>query len=348
MFLLNDSKYLKHIGNADNHIFYIDGIVECPGALCWLRDMCKQPTLFISINLKTIDYIQTIGNRLLDEYPHIKQVVFDHSGDPMHNRDLSVNLNTWVKSKGIRGILASSEWTKKLHSDLIEILHLNMLVVVRQPPPLTLDLSPKKYRYSCLNRNPQWHRLLFYTLLKKQNLLDHFVYTFYDHCPYNNIKITPLYYKTKELFGNYYSDCMENITDFPLSWDNDIPGGNDFGIRHNAYLDAECNIVTETTVEVEFTSEKIWKPIMSGQCFHVVGSTGTNSWLRSRGFATFDQNYDNTVNNIERLEQVVKQLDGNSMWTPENLDKISHNYHLFYSREVENTILDPLVAIFDQ
>ena len=351
MFLLDDSKYLQHVATADNHIFYTDGTIsrQGPGHVTWLRDMCRRPTLFMTINRKHfITQIEPTINILLDQYPQIQQVLFDHTGDPVYDRKLAGYLNNWARKKGIRTLFATSNWTKQQHSDLIEIFSVNMLITVRSIKT-TLDLSPKKYQYSCLNRNPVWHRLLFYTMLKQRDLLDQSVYTFYDHDPYTGKKLTPEYYfRNKELLGDYYSECMENIGDFPLSWPDDPQGENDLGIDHPAYRDTQCNIVTESAADVEFTSEKIWKPIAAGQCFHVVGSAKTNAWLKSFGFETFDLDYDSTVNSITRLEQVVNQLSNESMWTPENLDKISHNYQLFFSGAVEKTILDPLVALLDQ
>jgi len=345
MLLLSDPKYLQHILNAHNHVFYTDGIVPCSGHLTWMRDMCKRPTLFLNINLKTIDEIHLIGDKLLNDYPHIEQVLFDHTGDPIYNRNLSSNLNTWIKNKGVRGILASSEWTKKLHSDLIEVLFLNM-IVQRKDLEQTFNLSNKKYLYSCLNRNPRWHRALFYTMLKQRNLLDNMIYTFHPYDPYHNKRIYS--YTNKEDFGKYYKETIENMQDFPIVWPGDIPGANDLTTVHDAYSIAECNIVTETEVELEFTSEKIWKPIASGQCFHIVGSLGTNTWLRSLGFETFDNGYDTITDIITRLEHVADHLSTESMLTNINIEKIKHNQNHLSSGIVEKHILDRLVTVLDQ
>jgi hypothetical protein len=177
-------------------------------------------------------------------------------------------------------------------------------------------------------------------LLKKHNQLSNTIYTFYAKDPYNNNRIT---YGNKKDFGEYREESMNNVQDFPISWiKHDTHGTNDHSILHDAYTSAECNIVTESTVDVEFTSEKVWKPIASGQCFHIVGSVGTNAWLRSFGLETFDNIYDLTTNTITRLEQLVNQLDGSSMWSAENLDKIKHNYDLFHSGGIEKTILDSI------
>ena len=327
------------------HVYYNDRIGKIPVQLTPLLLKCKQPTLFVYINMKSFNEIATISNQLLDEHAYIKQIVFDHSADPIHDRLLSNKLNTWATDKSICSFLLTSEFQTSTHSVLTEIVYPGWLFAFKNQKLPDLTQDNKQYRYSCLNRNPSWHRLLFYTLLKKHNQLSNTIYTFYAKDPYNNNRIT---YGNKKDFGEYRSESMNNIQDFPISWiAYDTQGTNDHGILHDAYTIAECNIVTESTMDVEFTSEKTWKPIASGQCFHIAGSVGTNAWLRSFGLETFDNVYDSTTNTITRLEQLVNQLDGNSMWTAENLDKIKHNYDLFHSGEIEKTILNPLDDILD-
>jgi len=322
------------------HVYYNDRIEKIPVQLTPLLLKCKQPTLFVYINMKSFNQIEIIANKLLDEHAYIKQIVFDHSADPIHDKLLLSQLNTWATNKSICSFLLTSKFQTSTHSALTEIVYPGWLFAFKNQKLPDLTQDNKKYRYSCLNRNPSWHRLLFYTLLKKHNQFSNTIYTFYAKDPYNNNLIT---YGNKKDFGEYREESMNNTQDFPISWtEHDTQGINDHSILHDAYTDAECNIVTESTVDVEFTSEKVWKPIASGQCFHVVGSAGTNAWLKSFGLETFDNVYDSTNVIITRLEQLVNQLDGTSMWTAENLDKIKHNYHLFHSGEIEKTILDSI------
>ena len=293
------------------HVYYNDRIGKIPVQLNPLLEKCMQPTLFISVNMKSISEIEIISNKLLDEHTHIKQIVFDHSADPIHDCLLPSQLNTWVTNKSICSFLLTSEFRTSTHSALTEIVYPGWLFAFKNQKLPELTQDNKQYRYSCLNRNPSWHRLLFYTLLKKHNQLSNTIYTFYAKDPYNNNRIT---YGNKKDFGEYREESMNNVQDFPISWiKHDTHGTNDHSILHDAYTSAECNIVTESTVDVEFTSEKVWKPIASGQCFHIVGSAGTNTWLKSFGLETFDNIYDSTTNTITRLEQLVNQLDGTSI-----------------------------------
>ncbi len=317
------------------HLYYNDEIQDLPIQLVPLLKKVEKTTLFISMGMKNFDEIQHTTNVLLDKHTYIQQVIFDHSADPIIDRLLSTKIEIWSKSKSISGFLLSSEFTARMHN---EILYPSWLFAFKNQhlPPLSIG---RQYRYSCLNRNPRSHRLLLYTLLKHNSLLQNMIFTFYPLDPYNGNNV---YYSNKEEFGKYYQEAMKNKVDFPLTWiDDDNTASNDHTVSHDAYTNTECNIVTESTVDIEFTSEKLWKPIASGQFFHVVGSAGTNAWLRTFGFETFDNIYDLTKCSIQRIEQVVNQLSEN-MYTEENIEKVTHNYHLFHSGTIEKTILDSI------
>jgi len=328
------------------HINYTDGLCDAPPHLLLLNSICRSPTLFLNINRKNIESIQQVANSILDDNYQIKQIIFDHTGDPIYDRLLTHKLNNYLEKKGIKGFLLSSEWTKQQYTTLVDIFYLNMNFLIPTMLDLPLNLDRRKYNYSCLNRNPRWHRLLLYTMLKRQNLLTNNIFTFYNKDPYNG---NPIWgYTNKEDFGNYYQDAIDNLKDMPLTWlSEDSNGYNDLGTSHPAYRDAQCNIITETEVCVEFSGEKIWKPIASGQCFHIIGSVGTNSWLNTLGFETFNDVYDSTTSIIQRLEEVVNQISSENLYTKHNLDKIKHNYHHIRTGIVNKTIIDPLDTIIN-
>ena len=316
----------------------------------------QKRTLIIEINqvraTKLIDYL----NEVLDQAIRVQQIPFEHiifdaSVDPFIEEKKKTDiLNNFVKEKGIVGYLSLSQWNLKQHSHLIEIFYPSVLwMFTSQLQYRDLDLSPKSTLYSCLNRNPVWHRLLLYTLLKKNNLLEHFIYTFHDCNPYNGYVINPGYYNARmwQDFKEYYYQSIIDIADFPIVYLNDQQGLNDHSINHDAYNIAECNIVTESSTEYNFTSEKVWKPIAAGQLFHVVGSCGTLQWLESLGYLTWDDGYDKIKNTVQRIEAVVDLIGNQSQWSKENLEKIKHNHKLFSSGTVEKNLIDSVLAILN-
>jgi len=315
------------------------------------------PTLVIDINLVSSDNLYIYLSNVLDKAKTDKisgdiifdQLIFDATQDPVYDYIEKVAiLNNFIKEKGIPGTLSLSQYEINQHTYLKEILYPSWLFIFRKQQVFKFDKQLKKYRYSCLNRNPTWHRLLFYTLVKEANLLDQFVYTFYDRCPYTGNKISKHTYSTyNKLFGNFFNDSIENIKDFPLAWPDDKQGVNDHSILHPAYRDTECNIVTETSATVSFTSEKIWKPIAAGQVFHVIGCAKTNSWLRELGYQTFDtgSDYDSIVDNVERFRAVVDILINEEPANKQNLFKKEHNYHWFHSGNADYKLIHEALEI---
>jgi hypothetical protein len=213
------------------------------------------------------------------------------------------------------------------------------------------EWNPKErsHAFSCLNRNPTFHRLILYTKIKQRNLLDRFIYSFYDRCPYQGHPVTSYQYRGIERFvGEGEADlCRQNLQDFPLSWAGETLGANDHTISHPAYQDAWCNVVTETSAVVSFTSEKIWKPIAAGQLFLIAGAPGTAAWLKSIGFHTFDDHYDLKINLSTRFDLLVDVIDRHQddarAWWHANRFHIEHNYHWFRSGNVEKSILEPMI-----
>lgn len=75
------------------------------------------------------------------------------------------------------------------------------------------------------------------------------------------------------------------------------------------------SIVTETLIDdsVLFISEKIWKPIVVGHPFMILGNVGTLKYIKDLGFKTFDkwfdESYDNELIHHKRVDIIVNQID---------------------------------------
>ena len=111
----------------------------------------------------------------------------------------------------------------------------------------------------------------------------------------------------------------------PLVIDRDLP--LDFGryMQDNfaavtigeawPFLDTSFSIVCEThfTNDILFVSEKVWKPIVNGHPFVIVGVPATLAYLRSLGFQTFtpiiDEYYDALIDNCERMQALFTVID---------------------------------------
>ena len=86
----------------------------------------------------------------------------------------------------------------------------------------------------------------------------------------------------------------------------------------NWFSDSYFNIVNETCFSNEwpyselFITEKTFKPILHQMPFIVAGSVGTLEYLRSVGYETFpeifDESYDGEINSSKRIQMIIEQI----------------------------------------
>ena len=90
-----------------------------------------------------------------------------------------------------------------------------------------------------------------------------------------------------------------------------------------------------------FLTEKVYKPIQFGHMFIPFGMRGTMKALEDLGFKNFheefncDNTYDWAEDNTTRYEAFIKIISNfdKSRINDNTLEKILHNYNLFYSKE---------------
>lgn len=320
------------------------------------------PTLVIEIYTRRAnilaEFVKNVVHNARRHNAVFEQIVFDASFDPLCNHDeIAEILNNFSKESGIRSFLFVSEFELKTHSHLVEINYPCWLVSCQLGQPQIEYTPVKQYKFSCLNKAPRFHRLLTYTLLKRENLLDDFIFSFPSKNPYNDAQIKHDHYlkdveKLPEEYQYLGDEALwSTFNDFPIAWNNEVLGKNDHSIQHDAYINTYCNLVTETAVDIPFSSEKIWKPISIGQLFLVVGPPGINQWLNSLGFYTFDDDYDSEPEFIKRLLRIVKVIknrkDNMPDWYNENADKIKHNYELYHSGLLLPRIFEPAIQLLN-
>lgn len=168
-----------------------------------------------------------------------------------------------------------------------------------------LDNIEKKYKLSCLNGVPRFHRIYNWLTLAEK--------------PYAKEILFSMHRRPDYLLGRPRSDdsglsedmlkkwqfVQSNLTEKHLSIKD-----NGVDLSHPAYSDSYINLVTETTViDKVFVTEKTWKPVASGQLFLIIGNPGTVDYLRSQGVDTFDdiidhKYYDNEQDWQSRIQKV--------------------------------------------
>jgi hypothetical protein len=181
------------------------------------------------------------------------------------------------------------------------------------PDPPRAALPPKLFL--CMNRATRPHRRTIVTHLLRRGFLERSVVSFRDDHPGQT------HFDEWEM-ERAWEELQKRL---PLIIDRDLPLDFDRYMQDNfaavtigeawPYRDTCFSIVTEThfTNDVLFVSEKVWKPIVNGQAFVIVGARGTLAYLRSLGFQTFtpiiDEHYDSLVDSDQRMQALFAVID---------------------------------------
>lgn len=111
--------------------------------------------------------------------------------------------------------------------------------------------------------------------------------------------------------------------------------------------------VTQWEHAVPFLTEKIFKPISHFHPYMVVGANGILDYLKSQGFETFDNLFDESYDQIHDLDQKMKVIVSNieafekAPYDSLTLEKLDHNFNRFYNtaaiqKDIEKSFVEPI------
>jgi hypothetical protein len=217
--------------------------------------------------------------------------------------------------------------------------------------------------FICPNRiigGNRQHRLIMLYHIFKNNMMNNWI-SCPDICPAENKTIkecieplTAIYSDIKEVFGRQQ---------FPIAFPNESGAP-----MHSCWLSlfdeaADCllYLVTETVAKGRklHLTEKSFKPICLKMPFIIIGTCGSLKHLRSYGFKTFsdvwDESYDDEVDDVVRLERIaslLRSLDELSEEGKQDLfnmaqEIIEYNYNHFYNGGFERVLEAELIAMLE-
>jgi hypothetical protein len=221
--------------------------------------------------------------------------------------------------------------------------------------PADRQLKKTYISFNRITSNKRLYRSLLVNELYKNNLLDHGYVSYSKLCPDTNdsfdvsiregIPEYPLSHALKE-------EVIANIHQLPelridFAEDEYIPNQSMLLSPMRQLMESFVFLVTETCYFQNKThlTEKIFKPIVLRMPFILVGCANNLEYLRSYGFKTFsdfwDESYDSESDPIKRLDAIVKILRDISNMTQEEQQAmlvkmqpiLDHNYRLFNSPE---------------
>jgi len=114
------------------------------------------------------------------------------------------------------------------------------------------------------------------------------------------------------------------------------------------------------TVEVPvFVTEKTFKPVAGHQPFMIIGGAGILAYLRSQGFETynniFDETYDHETDFDKKLDIIARNIENyvKQPYDTVTLEKIKHNFELFYNFDtihagIVKDIVEPIVKFIEK
>ena len=203
------------------------------------------------------------------------------------------------------------------------------------------------------------HRLeMLYHIFKNNMIQNHISCP--DTCPAENISI----HDAVKPLATKYSD-IESVfaaQTLPINFvgETDHPMHSCWLSLFDESAESLLYLVTETvaTGRRHHLTEKTFKPIALGMPFIVVGTRGSLEYLRSYGFRTFgdiwDESYDSAEDDvrIKRIAELLKSLDALSTEAKQQLfdqaqEVIEHNWNHFYNGNFEAVLWKELTEMMD-
>jgi hypothetical protein len=215
--------------------------------------------------------------------------------------------------------------------------------------PKDRTLNKTFITFNRLTSNERVYRSIFVGKLAKQGLLEHGHISYSDVCPDNNLDYVSNLTATELVSQSVINETvtsLKNVT-MPLRIDfadkQHIPNQSMLLSPLPQLMESFVFVVTETCYWQNKThlTEKIFKPIVLCMPFILVGCANNLEYLRSYGFKTFgdywDESYDSIVDPIERLDAVTRVLASIAALSADEqkamlLDMqpiLEHNYKIF-------------------
>jgi hypothetical protein len=184
------------------------------------------------------------------------------------------------------------------------------------------------------NRNSERiHRPYFVNELYKLNLLDKGFISLFKNLSLENFLNNDNAYPELSLTHSDINDISRNYKNYyPLIIDESdaerVSNFHNFLSRKNEYENSYFTIVSETNVEPYycFITEKTTKPIMNLHPFVILGNPQTLHVLKSYGFKTFnnwwDESYDNEFNFKKRAKMILSIVNDLCNKSKEEMDNL--------------------------
>jgi len=180
-------------------------------------------------------------------------------------------------------------------------------------------------------------------------------------CPAENISILDAVQSLKSQYPDIETVFDQQPLPLNFEGETDHPMHSCWLSLFDQSAESLLYLVTETvaTGRRHHLTEKTFKPIALGMPFVIVGTQGSLRYLRSYGFRTFgdlwDESYDDEPDDskrIEKIAQVLKLLDGLEEHLQDIFESaheiIEHNWNHFYNGGFEAVLWQELKSMLNE
>lgn len=236
-----------------------------------------------------------------------------------------------------------------------QLEHFMRLNEMNSPQVDDSKMFDKEKDFYCQNAKMRAHRLLLVSELDRRGLLSNSFTSLLGQHPSYYCEETTIEYVTNVLLSLFKSNTIipdvakNHLVEFSNKWQPmilDDPKNKDLETSVNTqyYEKSYFSLVTETGMDHHLRiTEKTFKPIANYHPFIIVGCHGTLDYLRSLGYKTFpelfDERYDEEVDVPKRLLMVIDEVEKFCKLSEEEkakrlhsiTDKLYHNHNLFFN-----------------
>jgi len=195
---------------------------------------------------------------------------------------------------------------------------------ISSPPSLEIPLKRTR-KFLCKNGVARTQRMYLAGALHSKKLLDKFYFSWLNHTKWNynqSLALAFAQYNYGEINKKYLSSFNEFIKNEPyildITSEEATDRTNQIFINTTVYKNSYASLVTETIVddydrEILFISEKTYQPIYNLHPFINVGGHGILNFLKSEGYATFpelfDESYDDIRDCSSRIKKIIAEVE---------------------------------------
>ena len=243
----------------------------------------------------------------------------------------------------VKNLFGDKTWSDRLSQDGYKVAVDNLW-----------EMKQESEHYIIANDNWFWYNeSLWYTALGYDNYV--------PKKTYRKLALMPMNL-TKKHRDNVLKN-IPNLDEFIYSYkDRSLPNDIDKTsllwqryFNREWYDDTYFSLVVESNVgEVRFITEKTFKPCAYKHPFMVYGTAGTLSYIKSQGFETyenlFDERYDSMQEHTQRLSCIISNIDNFTRkdYDALTLEKMQHNHNHFFDTKLVTDrlvteIIEPLI-----